>query len=252
MSNRETIREQIVEQLAERLANIVDNHYMVADQKNTTWEAVTIDGDYAFDYPSAWDVTDDGSDSLIFTPRQKYRKEDDLTPIVVPYTVGATFYPIGSTGLSVNVKEAIADIATDTWVLRANQSYTTVKNAYPWFALTDNTDETPHVIVFDGEERKKPISLERYDCELDVVIVINTDPEDRTDMILHKLQGEVELEFNRDINLRTDDCSTKLSRNLWITGSNLLFSEGTDEIVTATIRGQVLYQHAFRDPKVRL
>ena len=249
--SRKTIREKIVEQLAERMANIVNNHYLVADKDCDTWEAVSIDGTYAFDYPSAWNITDDGSDNLTFTPRQKYRSVDDLTPIVVPYTVGATFYPIGTTGLTVNVKEAITG-PTDKWVLRANQSYTTVKNSYPYFAVTDNTDETPHAIIYDGDETKKATSMERYDCELDVVIVINVDPEDRNEMILHKLQGEVELEYNRDINLRTDDCETKLSRNLWITGSNLLFSEGTDEIVTAIVRGHVIYQHAFRDPKVRL
>lgn len=239
-----TVRQRIVEQIVENLSNVVKESYVIPNTSNVNdpQPLVVSSGTYSGTTPLKYLITI----YAVIVPLTPTITYEDVTnagaaiPVVV--TSGVPF-SIGN-GISITMTFTTLTV-NDKWTVRMNKSASTIKKVLPWFSAGNNV-ELPHLLVYDSKEHKDLMAIERYDCTLNIHLILRYKEVNRSNNEINGMIGSIENEFNRDIHL-TDASANKLSYNLYVVQSETFISEGSEEIVGAVIQCIVHYRHAISD-----
>lgn len=156
---------------------------------------------------------------------------------------------LGTTGISITITASgdLTNYIGDFFDLRMNNSFMTVSQVYPWFRQNNN-GRLPFICVYDIRESKNTMSLERYDNNMSVMIILAYKDSNKNSDEIYQITADIENEFNRDVNLTEDD-GTEISHNLFTTQVEIFGTDGTGDILGTEVLGEVNYRNAFNDAR---
>lgn len=240
------VRRRVIDALTDRLRYVVKDSCMDYSLKTgaTPYFDITSSGTYAGSTMQKYKLEITSATEIEVT---------DVTNAGVPYTetvTSAVPFALGATGISITATfdTDMSSNVGDIFYVRMNQAFETVSQVYPWYRSSSVTGY-PSISVWDKVVNKEPIVHERYECTLVFIVILDYKDGTPEDPGIYEVVADIETVLNSDVNLREDD-GTCLAHNLKITQPELFITEGTGIAQMAMITGEVIYRHAFNDPRV--